>query len=44
MTPTNLFLWMKVLLITALLTVDMLEPYMDERLPEKPSFVVERGE
>ena len=44
MTPTNLFLWMKVLLITILLTVDMPGPYVDERLPGKPSFVVEKGE
>ena len=44
MMPTNLFLWMKVLLIAALLTVDMPGPYVDKRLPGKPSFVVERGE
>ena len=41
---TNSFLWMKVLLIAALLTVDMPGPYVDERLLGKPSFVVERGE
>ena len=42
MMPTNLFLWM--LLIAALLTVDMPGQYVDERLPGKSSFVVEKGE
>ena len=44
MMPHNSFLWMKVLLIAALLTVDVPGPYVDKRLPGKPSFVVARGE
>jgi hypothetical protein len=44
MMPTNSFLWMKVPLIAALLTVDTPGSYMAERLPGKPSFVMAKGE
>jgi hypothetical protein len=43
MMPTNLFLWMKALLIAVLLIADTPGPYVAERLPGKPFFVVEKG-
>jgi hypothetical protein len=44
MMPINSFLWMRVLLIVALPTMDMPGPYVVERLLGKLSFAVARGE
>ena len=43
MMQTNLFLWMKALLIAVLLIVDTPGLYVAKKLPGKPSFVMEKG-